>query len=80
MSRHYRKKGEGWVRKYSPKPYSAAWKAVRAARKAARDRTPEQTRDKLGFIVRVGAEGGTETYDPGVIDRWLWVQANPDDE
>ena len=69
-----------WTRKYRPKKYTDAWDAARGVRAAHRSSTPQQSRNKEGFIVKVDPATGTAVlHDPGEIDRWLWMQANPDD-
>jgi len=76
LSRHYilSRDGMTWIPRSRPRPYSAAWKAARARRAAARQGQPEQQRDMLGFIVRQRGHR-QEVYDPGKIDRFLFLRS-----
>jgi hypothetical protein len=80
VSRHYAWRGDTLVRlpQIRVHPYTPSWVAARlrrAERRAALSLT-EQHRDQAGFIIKAGVGGGTTMYDPGEIDRYLWVQAN----
>lgn len=56
---------------------SATWNERRLIRKSRRAGLPVQGRDKQGFIPKL-VDGRTVMHDPGVIDRWLWLQNYPD--
>jgi len=57
---------------------SPAWEQARAERRARRQRLPEQARNEDGYIVKTIATpgGGTRQvlYDPGEMDRELYLQ------
>lgn len=85
MSRHYEMRGLILHRRMHPKPYTTAWqeqRRIRSEKRAAgktRGLHREQGRQAEGFIIRVGTDsaGGVQTvlYDPGPIDRQLWIEA-----
>jgi hypothetical protein len=79
VSRQYRWHGETLTRRsgLGVQPYTRVWAAARqrrSERRAAAPRT-EQSRDDLGFIIKV-TPLGSYLYDPGLIDRYLWCRAH----
>lgn len=82
MSRHWRyhAKDDSYFRRLHPKKYTAAWQLKREHRAATRRGCAQQSRNNEGFIVKTDpATGGTVLYDPGKIDRYLWMQNAAED-
>jgi hypothetical protein len=79
LSRQYRWHGDILSRRDSVKPRTPAWEASRERRRVARAGLAVQTRDGAGFIVKIHGDG-IEMYDPGPIDRYLWLEMSRDTE
>lgn len=88
MSRYWQPvKTQGAVSGYRLKANAhkrtAAWDEARALRLLSRKTVEQQPRDKSGFISRKSVVNGSvrvSMYDPGTIDRWLWMEAHKKDD
>lgn len=80
MSRVWRKHKDEYSERGHTRRYSAAWLASRARRAEKRQGLEAQPRDKQGFILKKNDAGNTVPFDPGPIDRFLWVRSGGTEE